>query len=174
MESERRALAQKRQRQLLRQRIGWGRMAMLAILAVSLVNQFLLLIKVNYHFLFSAAVPYYLNWLGRELGAQTDMGAFKALAVILTMLVYGAYIACWLLSSQRREWLAAALGLYGLDTLLLIIFAFTLLDNPWSCLLEVLTHCVGLYLLFGAVQAAERLSHMPKPRRVPAPQPEES
>lgn len=147
-------------RKRLRQQVQWGRMGILAILAVTLLNQILLLCKVNYHFHFSASLPYYLNWLSRQMG----MGGFKAMAVILTILVYAGYIACWLLSAQQREWLVAALGLYAVDTVLLIIFAFTLLDNPASCLLEILTHGAGLALLWWAVRAANQLSRMPRPR----------
>ena len=95
------------------------------------------------------------------------------MAVVLTIAVYAAYIACWLMSAQRKEWIIAALGLYGLDTLLLVIFALTLLENPASCLLEILTHGVGIALLVVAVRAAEQLSRMPKRRRVPGQQPQE-
>lgn len=164
METTRRVPAEKRLRLRLRQRVGWGRSALLVILAVTLINQILLMLHVDYHFLFSAAMPYYLNWLVRELGAT---GAFPALVTVLTIALYAVFIACWLMSSQRKEWLVAALGLYGLDTLLLIIFTLTLLQNPASCLLEILTHGIGIALLVVAVQAAERLSRMPKPRRVP-------
>ena len=170
MDTARRVPADKRIRQRLRQQVGWGRNGLLAILAITLINQLLLMLQVEYHFLLSAAVPYYLNWLVRELGAT---GAFPALATVLTIALYAAYIACWLMSSQRKEWLVAALGLYGLDTLLLVIFTLTLLDNPASCLLEILTHGIGIALLVIAVRAAEQLSRMPKQRRVPGQRPQE-
>lgn len=169
MDTAQRANAEKRHRMKLHKQLNWGRNALLAILAITLINQFLLMIGVNYHFLFSSAVPYYLNWLGRELAAQGDVSAFRAIAVILTMLMYVAYIACWLLSAQKREWMTAALGLYGIDTLLLVIFALTLLENPASCLFEILTHLVGLWLLYVAVGAANRLSRLPRQQRTPRP-----
>lgn len=164
METVRRMPPEKRLRLRLRQQVGWGRNALLAMMAVTLVNQFLLLLHVEYHFLISAAVPYYLNWLVRELGAT---GTFPGLATVVTVLLYGAYLVCWFQSVQRKEWLIAALGLYGLDTLLLAIFAFTMLENPSSCLLELLTHGVIIAVLAVSVRAAEQLSRMPKPRRVP-------
>ena len=167
METARRAPAEKRLRLRLRRQIGWGRTGLLVILAVTLLNQVFLMFHVDYHFLFSAAVPYYLNWLVQELGAHGDVGLFKFMATVLTILLYGAYIACWLQSAQRKEWLVAALGLYGLDTVLLMIFCLTLLENPASCLLEILTHGVGIALLVMAVRAAEQLSRLPRQRRVP-------
>ena len=155
-------------RKKLRQQVQWGRMGLLVILAVTLLNQILLLCKVNYHFHFSAALPYYLNWLARQMG----QGGFKAMATILTILIYACYIACWLLSAQRREWMMAALGLYIVDTVLLIIFSLTLLSNPASCLLEILTHGAALALLGWAFRASNQLSRMPRPRpRTMQPEP---
>ena len=160
-----RAPADKRLRRELIGRINLGRWALLAIVAVSLLNQLLLACGVKYHFLFSAAMPYYLNWLGIELGAVASVGAYRALAVVLTIGLYAAYAACWLLSAQQKEWLLASLVLYGVDTLLLAVFALTLWENPASCLLEILTHCVGLFALYVALQASEKLSQLPRIRR---------
>ena len=78
METIRQDMDQKRQqhRKKLRQQVQWGRMGILAILVMSLVNQILLLCKVDYHFHFSAALPYYLNWLSRQLGSQMALDGF--------------------------------------------------------------------------------------------------
>lgn len=157
--------ADKRLRRELIQQINLGRWALLAIVAVSLLNQILLAFGVKYHFLFSAAMPYYLNWLAIQLGAAGSVGAYKALAVILTIGLYVGYAACWLLSAQRKEWLLASLVFYGVDTVLLIVFSLTLLENPASCLLEILTHFVGMFALYIAMRASERLSKLPRIRR---------
>ena len=155
-------LSEKKVRIRLRRRAAWGRLSLLVMVAVTLVNQLLLALNVKYHFLWSAAVPYYLNWGLREMGAQ---GTAPLLAGVLTVGLYGAFLACWLLSGRRRVWLSAALGLYAVDTLLLIIFAATLLKNPSSCILEILVHGVLLALLIVAVRARGQLSRMPKLRR---------
>lgn len=165
MEAAQRTPADKRLRRELIRQISLGRWALLAIVAVSLLNQLLLACGVNYHFLFSAAMPYYLNWLGIELSAVASVGAYRALAVVLTIALYAGYAACWLLSAQRKEWMMASLVFYGVDTVLLIVFALALLENPASCLLEVLTHFVGLFALYIAMQASEKLSRLPKNRR---------
>lgn len=169
VESARRVSDGKRLRRELIGKINLGRWALLAIVAVTLLNQLLLAIGVDYHFLFSAALPYYLNWLDLNLGAYAAIGVYRAFAILLTIALYAGYFACWLLSSQRKEWMTASLVLYAMDTALLIVFALTLLENPASCLLEVLTHCVGLYALYLAVRAFERLDRLPRSRR---PRPE--
>lgn len=167
MENSRQIAAEKKHRAKLRQQVGFGRIAMVVMVAISLLNQLLLLLNVNYHLHFSAAVPYYLHWLARQLSAQMNVTLFKVFAALLTILIFVVYVACWLLSAQRSEWLLAALGLYSVDTLLLVIFSFTLLENPVSCLLEILTHCVGIWLLWNAVRGAQGLRRAPRRRRVP-------
>ncbi len=163
METVKRVDPNRRLRQRLRKQIEWGRWGFLAIIAVTLLNQILLLCGAKYHFLFSAAMPYYLNWLAIQLNA----GGFQAVATLLTVFLYLAYAACWLLSGQQKQWMLASVGMYALDTVLLIVFALTLVEKPSSCLLEILTHCVGLVLLGISYRAFDRLSKMPRRRRPP-------
>lgn len=164
--------ASQRLRRKLQQHIGLGRTALLLMLLVSLLNQLLLLLKVNYHFLFSSAVPYYLNWLARKLGGPAGVTPLKVIAVIVTLLIYLLYVACWLFSAHRREFLKTALLIYSADTVLLVIFAFALLNNPFSRLLELLIHLVVIGLLYNGHRSAQQLRRMGKKRR-PAPAPEE-
>lgn len=158
-------------RQKLLQHIGLGRTAILLLLAASLVNQLLVLLNVNYHFLFSTAVPYYLNWLGVKLGGNAGATPLKVFAVIVAFLTFVGYVACWVLSAQRRDFSKIALWLYGADTVMLVIFAFALLNNPLSCLLEVLVHLVGIAILYDAYTSALQLRKLSKKRRSrPAPE----
>lgn len=172
---EQRGTASQRLRRKLQQQIGLGRTALLLVLLVSLLNQLLLLLKVNFHFLFSASVPYYLNWLARKLGGPAGATPLKVIAVIVTLLIYFVYVACWLFSARRRDFLKTALLLYCADTVLLVIFACALLNNPFNCLLEVLTHLIVIAVLYLAHRAAQQLRRMPKKRKPrPEPLPEEN
>lgn len=172
---EQRGTASQRLRRKLQQQIGLGRTALLLVLLVSLLNQLLLLLKVNFHFLFSASVPYYLNWLARKLGGPAGATPLKVIAVIVTLLIYFVYVACWLFSARRREFLKTVLLLYCADTVLLVIFACALLNNPFNCLLEVLTHLIVIAVLYMAHRAAQQLRRMPKKRNPrPEPLPEEN
>ena len=134
-----------------RHQVAAGRNALLVLTGLTLINLVLLICKANYHFLISAAVPYYLNWICVKLGAAW---IWRVLAALLAIGLVGFYGFCWLQSHRRRIFLTAALGAYGLDTLLLLIFAFTLVEKPASCVLEILTHLAVLGLLVVADQAA--------------------
>ena len=166
---ERRETAEQKMRHTLLRNVGLGRTVILLLLAVSLLNQLLLLLKVNYHFLFSTSVPYYLNWLARKLGGAAGATPLKVFAVILTLMIFAVYVICWMFSAQRRDLLKTALLLYCADTVLLVIFAFALLNNPFSCLLEFLVHGIGVALLYNAHRSAQQLRRMSKKKK-PRPQ----
>ena len=139
-------------RHKLKKHIGWGQLTLLAILVVTLINQLMLMLGINYHFLFSAAMPYYLNWLARQL----YNGPFRVIATIVTLVLYGFY-ALSLIRSHQRLWFRTGMILYALDTVLLIVFALLLLENPLSCLLELLVHGFALLVMLNSWQARRRL-----------------
>ena len=151
----------RRLRLQLRQQIEWGRWAILGITVVSLLNQLLLWFGGAYHFLPSSAMLYYVNWLSGQMGGA----GLKVLATMLTLMLYAAYGACVLMCGGRRDWMSATVGLYGVDTLILAIFAFTMLENPASCLLEILVHLALLVPMVNAIRAFDRLERLPRIRR---------
>lgn len=155
MEFQQEAERFKRLRRRLHRQIQWSRNVFLLILAVSAVNLVLLFMGLDYHFLFSAAVPYYMNWLAAQLGRS----GLKVLAVAVTVLVFALGGGCWYFFRSRR-WLEGALVFYAVDTVALAVMALTLLENPLSCLLEVLVHGLGLLLLFPARKAATGLEYL--------------
>lgn len=145
----------KRLRRNLQWQIQWSRNVFLVILAVTVVNLVLLLVGVDYHFLFSAAVPYYMNWMAMQMGRK----ALTALAVIVTVAVFAIGGGCWCFFHSRK-WLEGALIFYAVDTVALVVIALVLLENPWSCLLEVLMQCLGLFLIYPARKATMRLENL--------------
>lgn len=141
----------------IRHQVNAGRAALLAVAGLTLINQLMLWWGAEYHFWLSAAVPYYVNWLGGKLELS---GGWPMMNVLLALALDGFFFACWAMSRRRRIFLTAALAGYALDTLLLVIFAFTMLNNPVSCLLEILTHLAVVYLLLTADQAAGAMQRM--------------
>ncbi|MBE6924862.1 MAG: hypothetical protein E7466_06485 [Ruminococcaceae bacterium] len=147
----------KRQRRTLQNQIARGRLIFLAVIAVTLINQIILWFTGNYHFLFSAAMPYYLNWLAGQLPSV----GFKIVVTLVTLALYGVYGLC-LLRFFEVQWMKTTMGMFAIDTALLAIFAFVLLENPLSCLIELLIHGVILALLVSAYRARLRLARLPR------------
>lgn len=145
----------KRLRKNLQRQVSWGQYALLAVLAVSFLNQIMLWLGINYHFLVSAAMPYYINWMARQLSS----GSFAVAATVVTLALYGAYGLC-LLKSYEPQWFKAGMLLYAADTVLLLVFALALLENPVSCLLELIVHGAVLVLLWQAWRARQRLQRL--------------
>lgn len=162
---QQRGTKERKARQRLLRSIGLGRTAVLLVLVFSLLNQLLFWFKVNYHFLFSAAMPYYLNWLSRVLGGSSKVFLLKLVAFLVTPLSFVAYGACWFLSAQRRHIIKTALLLYGVDTLLLVVFALGCIKNPLNCLLEFLVHVIVLLVLYHAHRSAQELHRMSKKKK---------
>lgn len=160
MQTQRATDPDRRLRIQLRKQIEWGRWAILAIFLVSLVNQVMLWFGSGYHFLFSAAMPYYVNWLASQLGGT----GLKVVATLLTLLLFGAYAICVVFSGNRRDWMSATIGLYAVDTLVLCVFAFTMLENPASCILEILVHVALIAPMVNAIRAFDRMERLPKLR----------
>lgn len=149
-------------RKQLQRRMSWGYFALLGILSVSLINQLMLWLGINYHFLFSAAMPYYLGWVAGQLSST----GFSFVATVVTLALYIAYGMC-LLRSNEPQWYWAGMALYALDTVLLVIFALALLENPLSCLLELLVHIGALALLMQAWKARLMLRRLTSRNRRP-------
>ncbi len=166
MGMERQDSTQSRRRIRLRQKIVLGRWILLAITGVSLINLLFLLFKVNYHFHLSAALPYYLNWLGVKLSEYSRVVGYQVFAGILTAVLLAMYAVCWLFSAQKPEWLTAGLVLYGIDTLILIVLAFTVVKRPAACVFEILSHLLCLFFLWSAVQSGKELRKMARRRKV--------
>lgn len=171
---ERRQTASQGIRRKLQLQIGLGRTVILLMLVATLLNQLLLLMNVDFHFRLSASVPHYLNWLARELAGASGVTLLKLFAILVTMLTFLAYVACWVFSAQRRDLLKIAFWLYSADTVLLVIFAFALLSNPFSCLLEMLIHLAVIAVLYFADRGAQQLRKLSKKKRTrPAPKTQE-
>ena len=171
MGMDRQTSAENRTRIRLRQRIVVSRMTILVITAVTLLNLLLLLVKVNYHFHLSAAIPYYMNWLGLKLSDYSDVTGFRVFAAFLTIGVFVFYVACWLFSSQKPVWLSAALVMYAIDTVMLIVLSFTVIKRPGACIFEILAHLLCLWILWNGVASGKRLRKMARRRKVAEEQP---
>lgn len=166
MENTRQQRGSKEQkiRHSLLRRIGIGRTAIILLLAFTLLNQLLFWLKVNYHFLFSAAVPYYLNRMAREFGAA-GVTPLKVIAGLVSPIYFVAFGACWLLSAQRRDIIKTAMLLYCADTLLLVVVALGFIEDPMTCLLELLVHLIGVIILYDANRSARQLRRMSKKKK---------
>lgn len=79
------------------------------------------------------------------------------------------YLLCWLLSKERTGWLTAALVLFIVDTVALVVITFALYDSPMGKLVDFLLHIWAIVELIQAVRGSKKLRALPpteEPRNV--------
>ena len=149
---------------LLKQVAG-GRYSLLLILIFTVVNLVLLLVDANRYFLFSASVPYYFTafGIGMDSAVSGGIGTYTITALVISLMILGVYLACWLLSKKHIGWLTAALVLFCVDTAGLLVFSYLF---ETSNLLDILLHAWAIYELAYAIRCAGKLKTLtPQPER---------
>lgn len=140
--------------------IAEGRYALLLILIFTVVNLAFLLLDTGRYFLFSASVPYYLTALGILMDVS-GFGVYTTTALVISAVILVVYLLCWLLSKKRGVWLTVALVLFILDTIGLAVAAFTLLEEPASCILDLVFHILAIVALVqGVVYSGKLKRHL--------------
>lgn len=149
----------KNSREYLTQKRNTGRSTLLLILIFTVINIVTLVTETDYYFLFSAAVPYYLTVFGMIFD-EWVIGTFTTTALVVAAVILAVYLLCWLLSKKRRGWLIAALVLFIVDTVALLLFSLALemlADN----ILDFLFHGWAIWELIAAWKADKKLQELP-------------
>ena len=150
----------------LQRAISSGRTSLLMILILTVVNLLFTILDLDQYFLFSASVPYYLTMLGKGIdngfldGAWDINGTYTITGLVISAVILAVYLLCWLMSKKKTGWLTAALVLFLLDTLALVLFTFALYDNPMVNLVDFLLHGWAIWEMFRAIRSSTRLKRM--------------
>lgn len=149
----------KNSREYLTQKRNTGRSTLLMILIFTVINIVTLVTETDYYFLFSAAVPYYLTVFGMIFD-EWVIGTFTTTALVVAAVILAVYLLCWLLSKKRRGWLIAALVLFIVDTVALVVFSLSL-DMLADNILDFLFHGWAIWELIAAWKADKKLQELP-------------
>ena len=126
----------KNSREYLLRQVANGRYSLLLIVILTVVNLIMTILDTNTYFLFSASVPYYLVFVGMGIengfvdGAWNVKGTLTYTGLVIALVIVAVYLLCWLLSKKRAGWLTAALVLFIVDTVALVVITFALYDKP--------------------------------------------
>ena len=161
----------------LEQRVDGGFIALIAVLIFTVVNLGIMLANSTFYFLFSAAVPYYLTWLGRIMdngtvdGTGEIIGTYTNTALVMAGIILAVYLLCAIFYKKSRFWMALAAILLLLDTLGLAAVAVFLLEDASGVILDAVFHLWALWQLFSALFAAGPLRRLRNAPPAPAPGP---
>lgn len=163
-----RTAVDKNSREYLTQQKKGGRGTLLLILVFTVINLVLVVLDQGTQFLFSASVPYYLTLVGKGLdngfaeGAWPVNGTYTVTALVVSAVILGVYLLCWLLSKKRSGWLTAALVLFIVDTVALIVLSYLLLEDPMVNIIDLVIHVLAIWELWQAVRANRKLAQLPE------------
>ena len=141
--------------------------SLLLIVILTVVNLIMTILDTNTYFLFSASVPYYLVFVGMGIengfvdGAWNVKGTLTYTGLVIALVIVAVYLLCWLLSKKRAGWLTAALVLFIIDTVALVVITFALYDSPVGKLVDFLLHIWAIVELVLAVRGSRKLKELP-------------
>lgn len=161
----------KNSREYLLRQVANGRYSLLLIVILTVVNLIMTILDTNTYFLFSASVPYYLVFVGMGIENGFVDGAWnvKGTLTYTGLVIVAVYLLCWLLSKERAGWLTAALVLFIIDTVALVVITFALYDSPMGKLVDFLLHIWAIVELVQGVRGSKKLKALPpaeEPRNV--------
>lgn len=128
-----------------------ARIDLLLILILSVINIVLLFSRLDYFFLFSATIPYYLIIFG-------VLGGYFPIAFAIAIVILASYLLCWIKSKHNSGWLIVAAVLFGVDTLALGMLY--LLSEDMSGFLDFFLHAWLIYDLISAIVADRKLKKL--------------
>lgn len=161
------------QRQALVNKYSAARNNLLIVVAFSLVNILMLATNSGTYFLFSASVPYLLTDIGMGLCGMyppeyyeglegmyiLDKSVFVILLVI-SLLILGVYLICWIFSKKKCGFLITALVLFSIDTVVM------LLSYGLSSIVDLVFHVWIIVILSIGINAHFKLKKLPPEENV--------
>lgn len=127
-----------------------ARSNLLALMILTAINVAMALLGQDTYFLFTDYLAYDLAVYAAIFHVVSGDGVYLAVGIILPLLVLVPYFLCWLLSKKRRGWMIAALVLFSLDTVLLLLSAVS--DFMISSTLDIVFHGLILFYLIRGVR----------------------
>lgn len=129
---------------------------LLLMIGLTAINVILAAVGSDYMMLFSATVPYFTA----VIGTISEFGLPLVACIVTAFVMLAVYFVCWLLSKKYYGWMIAALVLFSLDTLVLVLLY--LLAMEVSGILDAAIHIWVLYYLIVGVSNGAKLKNLPE------------
>ncbi len=151
----------------LQRQVNMGRYMVLGTVIITAVDILLLLFNADFYISYSFAAAYYLVWLGKgfDNGFALDMsatGIYTRTGLVMALVLLAALALLWYLSRREDKWLKISMAVLAVDAVALLIFAFLLLEEPLSCLWELVIHIAVIWEINKALSAGKQLAAMQK------------
>lgn len=144
-----------------------ARANLLAVLLFSVINIITVSANLDFYMLFSAQVPLISVATGQYLTAETGVPMYLIVSIVLAVLMLIPYLLCWIFSKKHYGWMIAALVIFSLDCVALI------LNFDVSLIIDILFHIWVMYYLVIGVIYGGKLKKLPE-EELTVPQPQET
>lgn len=145
-------------RSLLRQR-GIARYMLLGTVIATAVDILLLFAQADVFIPYCAAAPYYAVYLGYYFDRYA-LSTYTATAMVMAFVCLGVYLLLWWRAKKHDRALRWGMILLIVDTVVLLLFAILMLDNPGSCVFEVILHVAVIYEISVGLKSGKRLKQL--------------
>lgn len=143
--------------ELWNRQIKLARYMLLGTVIVTVLNVAFLLGNVDMYISYSAALPYYLVWLGKLFDNGLYLGAangeFTATGLLMAGVLLAAWLVLWWLARGSRKWLKVGLIAVAVDLGILAILSIVLFSDPLSCLWEAIIHIAVIWEIAQGLKA---------------------
>ena len=126
-----------------------ARHSLLLVVILSIVNMFSLVFADTYY-LFSSYITLSITANGGYMYLESGDAVLLIGTIALGIISLVPYLLCWIFSKKKVGWLIAALVLFALDTLLLLIDAVSMLEATF--ILDLVIHILVVVELVIAVK----------------------
>ncbi len=143
------------ERERFQAKVSSARSNLLLMIVFTIVNIGLLLGNAGVFLLFSASVPYFAV----SVGVASESTPVLVITIIFAASILLGYFLCWLGSKKNHGWMIAALVLFILDSIIMILAYLLMADI--SGILDVAIHAYVLYYLIMGIKYSRRLKTLP-------------
>ncbi len=155
-------MSRRQTKSLLLRQLATSRYMILGTVIITVVNLLFLLFGTDVFMPYCAAAAYYLVWLGKgfdnAFGVSWELnGIYTRTGLLFAAVILGVLLLLWWLSKKDLRWIKVSIGLLVVDTVLLLVFAFAMLENPLGCLVEVVLHIAAIWEMSKAFSANRQL-----------------
>lgn len=152
-------------RMLATGKVSIARNNLLLVIVFTVINIILAACNSGSYFLFSAFIPYFCAYIGAVIyhypeEMATEIGTeippeiatvCLVIGIVIAVLLLVPYLLCWIFSKRHYGWMIAALVLFSLDSIWLLI------NFDLYYIMDILFHAYVIYYLIMGVQNGIRV-----------------
>ena len=136
--------------QLALQKYAGARANLLFMIILSAVDILLIALQIPFYFPFSSSFSYFSVTQGLGMYLQTGAIGYLLVGAAIAVVILLPFLLSWVFSKKHVGWMIAALALFSLDTVFLIVTM--ILFPTFSSIVDILLHAWVLYeLILGVV-----------------------